>query len=116
MITSLMTRFAACDPGGILPTWYKFLKETTVAGKCTPDFTFPDDVGRILLAIFEILLRIGGIAAVVFIIYGGFQYLTSQGEPDKAKAARTTIINSLVGMVIAIMATVIVNLVAGNIT
>ncbi len=117
-MTPLLTYFAACSAKGIdfLPTWYKYLDEETVGGKCSAKVNFPEDLSRILLAIFEILLRVGGMVAFFFIIYGGFQYLTSQGEPDKAKAARTTIVNALVGLVLAMMASVIVNLIARNIT
>ncbi len=123
MLGNAINRFAvACDIGSggfdFIPTWYKYLDSEVVDGKCSPTINLsanPEHLARILLAIFEILLRVGGMVAFVFIIYGGFQYLTAQGEPDKAKGARTTIINALVGMVLSIMATVIVNLVAGTV-
>lgn len=98
------------------PTWYKYLNPTFSGGECEIDITFPDAIPAILLAVFEILLRVAGLLAVIFVIYGGFQYLTSTGEPEKAKNARTTIINALVGVTIAMFATVIVNLVARNIS
>lgn len=97
------------------PTWYKYLSPNfdDVKKECVIQFSFtePADYARVLLAIFEILLRVGGIAAVLFIVYGGFQYIISTGEPDKTAAARTTIINAVVGMFIAMLATVIVNLI-----
>lgn len=98
----------------ILPKWYKYLNPTPTANGCELSPGFPQNISRILLAVFEILLRIVGIITVVFVIYGGFQYLTSTGEPDKAKAGRTTIMNALVGMMLAILATVIVNIVGRN--
>lgn len=125
MLNSVLTRFAAgaaCTPGSggfdFIPTWYKYLEGETVNGKCSPVIDLkdhPEQIARILMAIFEILLRLGGMVAFAFIIYGGFQYLTAQGEPDKAKSARTTIINAIVGLVLTLMATVIVNLVAGTV-
>jgi FtsH-binding integral membrane protein len=66
--------------------------------------------------VIEILLRVAGIFAVVFIMYGGFQYLTSQAEPDKVNKAKHTIINALVGLIIAILASVIINFIARSIT
>lgn len=117
MLHSLLTRFAdTCTPKsiGILPTWYKYLNGEDIAGKCTPIFNLETDIPRILLALLEIALFIGGIVGVLFIVYGGFQYLTSQGEPDKAKNARTTIVNALVGLVIASVASAIVNLIGNN--
>lgn len=107
------------------PTWYKYLdKAPGAGGKC--DIAVPKDaegntridtlVAPVLLAIFEIILRIGGIAAVGFIIFGGFQYLISQGEPDRTKGAKSTILNAVIGLVITLSASAIVNLIGRNIT
>jgi hypothetical protein len=98
------------------PTWYKYLNPRIENGGCKLDTAFPEVIPRIAFALFEILLRVAGVAAVMFIVYGGFQYLTSTGEPDKAKNARTTIINAVIGLLIVIFSTVIVNVVANNIT
>jgi len=56
------------------------------------------------LAVLEDLIRIAALVAVGYIIYGGFQYITSQGAPDATKRAQQTIINALVGVAIAIVA------------
>ena len=103
--------------GGFLgfPTWYEYLSPQVVGGECKIQFTnFVTDTPKILLAVFDIILRAGGLLAVGFIIYGGIQYIISQGEPDKIKGARTTIINAMVGLVITMSAVVIVNLIGKN--
>jgi hypothetical protein len=122
MFTQFLTYLgAACQPGGSflgLPTWYKYLEgETDSSGRCSINFDFQSsgDFGAVLLAIFEIILRVGAIVAVIFVIYGGFEYITSQGEPDRAKNARGTIINALIGLAITVSAVAIVNLIARNI-
>jgi len=96
------------------PTWYKYLNPTFQDGECKLDFEFPEDIGKILLAVVEILLRIAGLVAVGFVVYGGIRYVLSRGEPENTKAARGTIVNALIGLVIAASATAIVNLIAGN--
>lgn len=119
--TSLLTNLAAaCTPGSggnILgfPTWYKYLEGETVAGKCSVVMNFPDDIGAILLAVFEIILRLGAVVAVGFVIYAGFQLILAQGDSERVKGARSTIINAMIGLVITIFATAIVNLIARNI-
>lgn len=60
------------------------------------------------LAIIDDLLRVSALAAVGYIIYGGFTYMTSNGSPDGTKRAQQTIINASVGLVIAISAAGIV--------
>lgn len=71
------------------------------------------DIWNIAWAAVEIILYIGGIAAVFFIIYGGIQFVTSQGQPDKTAQARKTLTYAIAGLVIAIIATVVVRYVAG---
>ena len=102
--------FAACQAKGLtlLPTWYEYLDETTVAGRCTPTFKFPESIPNIGLAIVDILLRVAILISVGYVIYGGFKYTLSQGDPEGAKVAKKTIINALIGVVITIVAASIV--------
>jgi ABC-type Fe3+ transport system permease subunit len=114
----------ACTPhsGSFLgfPTWYKYLPGIEAFnGKgqptsCIPQVSQLADVWLIVAAFVEILLRIAGLAAIVFVIYGGIQYINSHGEPDKTNRARQTIINALAGLVIAVGATVLVTFFAGR--
>jgi ABC-type Fe3+ transport system permease subunit len=106
---------AQCNKGSFFgfPRWYKYLDVQYItvgdSKSCqVVDFKFPDDIMLILLAVLDILLRLGGLVALGFMIYGAIQYLTSQGEPDAAKKAQSTIINALIGMVICIFAASIV--------
>lgn len=74
----------------------------------------PNQFWLIGLGIVDILLRVAGLVAVAFVVYGGFMYMTSQGEPDKTSKAKNTLLNSLIGLTIAIMATVIVSFVGSS--
>jgi hypothetical protein len=122
MIQKALSFFAAsCTPkanaGGFfgLPHWYEYLQGETdpISGKCIPKINNWSDLWAIALAVVDILLVIGGLVAVVFVIYGGFQYITSQGEPDKTAAAKSTITNAIVGLVIILLAIGIVSFI-GN--
>lgn len=113
---------ASCSPtGGNLlnfPHWYEYLGGQYDGGnppKCVPVVTGINDVWLIVAAIIEILLRIAAIAAVIMIIYGGVEYITSQGG-DSASKARSTIIDALIGLAIAVMASVIIAYIAKSIT
>jgi hypothetical protein len=90
------------------PTWYEYLGKDMNTTCQVVNFTFPNDFLLIGLAIIDILLRLAGIFATVYVLYGGFQYLTSQGEPDKLNTARSTITNALVGLAIALIASALV--------
>lgn len=101
------------------PVWYKYLEIGEYAGDpCAIKGPATDGqldwnlaIPRIGLVVVEILLRIAGLVAVVFVVMGGFKYMTSQGEPENLKQAQGTIINALVGLVIAMLATAAVNVI-----
>lgn len=64
--------------------------------------------------IINVLLFVVGIVAVIMIIWGGISYVLSAGAADKAKKARDTILYSVVGLIVAIMAYAIVQFVFSN--
>lgn len=86
--------------------------ELDAAGRCQIAPTFSilqlNSLLSIGIALIEILLRVAALVAVGYIIYAGFQYLTSNGDPERAKHGKDTILNALIGLVIAIIATVLV--------
>ena len=100
-----------------LPYWYEYLPgEYDAFGKCVPTIGWqPIFIWAVALAIADILLRIVAVVAVGYVIYGGFQYMTSTGEPDKTRAAKDTILNGLIGAVIAIFAVSIVSFIGNRI-
>jgi len=100
-----------------IPPWYKYLVSSgrMVAnnGICEVVGGFKwqagggkvSDIVLIIMGVLDILLRVAGLVAVGFIIYGAIQYITSDGEPSKSKDAQSTIINALIGLIIALIAT-----------
>ncbi len=50
-----------------------------------------------------------GILAVIIFIYGGFIYLTSQGESDKIEQAKKIILYAVVGVIVSILGFVAVS-------
>ncbi len=61
--------------------------------------------------VINILLFVIGAVAVIMIIIGGIRYTTSAGDQSAVTGAKNTILYSVVGLVIAIMAYAIVNFV-----
>ena len=119
MIGRLTQYFGAPCPGGnflSFPTWHKYLDgvRDSETGLCSPQMTSLSDTWLVVAALVEILLRVAALMAVGFVIYGGVQYMMSQGDADKTAKARGTIINALVGLAIAIIAGVLVGFIAGR--
>lgn len=61
------------------------------------------------------LLYILGAIAVIMIVVGGIRYTTSAGDSSRVKAAKDTVMYSVVGLVVALFAFAIVNFVLTNI-
>jgi len=115
MINSLITIFSVtkdCKGGFLgLDPWYQYLNldQTTCEIKNFNIMPPDSDIPLVLLALANDLLRIAGLVAVGFVIVGAIQLITSQGNPDDAANAQSTIINALVGLVIAIVAVAFVS-------
>lgn len=69
------------------------------------------DFNGIVKIIVNVLLFLIGIVSVVMIIFGGFRFVSSNGDPAQAKAARSTILYAVVGLILAIAAYAIVDFV-----
>ena len=84
------------------------------------DFTVPpggpvtgvNSASQLITRIIEILLAIAGLLAVIFLIVGGFRYITAGGNEETAEAAKKTITNAIIGIVIIILSFVIVRVIS----
>ncbi len=65
------------------------------------------------LNIVSMLLVAVGYVSLGFIIFGGFKYITSGDSSSGTAAARKTITNAVIGLVISIMSVAIVRFIAG---
>lgn len=54
----------------------------------------------ILANIFRIITPLAGFAAFITLIIGGFQYLTSAGDPKQAQKASSIITGAIIGLVV----------------
>ena len=80
------------------------------AAGCNKGSTLPGVIINILNAI----IFVGGIVAAVFIVVGGFNYMTSAGDAGKVAKAKNTIIYALIGLVVCVLAFAIVNWAIGT--
>lgn len=62
----------------------------------------------VLHKVANIISILGGIVAIIVIIIGGLQYVTSVGDPQKVSSARSMIIGAIVGLLIIALAQAIV--------
>lgn len=101
---------------GLLP-WWQYLPATDFDNDCNIvhfDVLHGSDVPLVLLAVVDDLLRIAALAAIAFVIYGAIKYTTSQGDPESASKAQSTIVNALIGLVIALVSIAFVSFISNQ--
>ena len=76
----------------------------------------PQDLANdVFKNIVNILLFIIGAVSVIMLIYGGIRYTTSGGNANNVTAAKNTIIYSIIGLVVAILAFAVVQFVVNQV-
>jgi hypothetical protein len=68
-------------------------------------------LGSILTKIKDALKSLGYIVCVIFMIWGGYQMITSSGDPTKFEKGKTTLLYAAIGFVVILLADAIVNLI-----
>lgn len=89
------------------------------AGNCPPDLrgtaSCPSGgLKEVITTISNTILLLVGVVAVLFLILGGFQYVTSGGNPEQVNKAKNTILYAIIGIVAALIAYVAVTFVLEN--
>jgi len=68
-------------------------------------------IQKVIGTVISILAWIIGTISVIMVIFGGFKYVTSGGDPNAISSARSTILYALIGLVIALLAQVLIHFV-----
>ncbi len=68
-------------------------------------------VGDVFVYVIKIALGIAFAIAVLFVIYGGYQYITSGGNEEQATKGKKTLIYAVIGIVVIILSFVIISVI-----
>lgn len=74
-----------------------------------------DNIPSLIEKILELVVVIGAPVVALFIIWSGFLFVSAQGNPEKIKTARTTLMYTLIGAALVLGATVIAKAIGGTI-
>lgn len=77
------------------------------------DKTIPDplpgkNLQDIINSVFNVAYGLAGVVAIIYLIIGGYHYITSSGNPDASEAAKSTIVNSIIGLIIILTSYLII--------
>ncbi len=69
------------------------------------------ELGAILDKVMNLLFPFAGIVCVIFIIIGGYMWLTSAGDPAKIQQAQGTLTWAIIGLVFVLIAVAIIKVI-----
>ena len=78
---------------------------------CKNKNTGETQVNGIIKTIVEVLLTAVGAISIIMIVIGGIMFALSSGDAQKAAKARNTILYAVVGLIVSVFASAIVNFV-----
>ena len=70
-------------------------------------------IGDLISNVLPIIYGLAGIILFGLILYGGFMWLLSSGDPDKIRKATDTILNAAIGIAIVVFAVIITRIISG---
>ncbi len=80
------------------------------SGLCKMD---ANNIGTVISTAITIVLIFAAVIALFFLVWGGIRWITSGGDKAKVEGARNTIIAAIVGLVLALLAFFIIQIVLG---
>ena len=105
---------ASGGSSGICPPGSKNQGATNIAA-CNIDPSHKDDdLISDTNKIINVVIGVLGVVAVAVVIYGGFLFLTAQGDPGKIKKGKDSITWGIIGLVIALLSWSIINFVLSS--
>ncbi|MBI4008684.1 hypothetical protein HY357_00450 [Candidatus Roizmanbacteria bacterium] len=84
-------------------------------GTVAPPPGSPTDLGATIARLINLFLIVAGLAILIYMLWGGFDWVTSGGEKEKVEKARNKITNAVIGIFIVIIALTLFNVIAGNV-
>jgi hypothetical protein len=90
-----------------------FLGSSSVLAILVPEnpdtnlFVTPVGTGTVestLLWILDILLTLVGLVSTIYVVIGGYYYVTARGNEERATKGKQTIINAVIGLTAAVLA------------
>ena len=69
----------------------------------------------LIVNVIQLMLLFAGIIAVLFIIVGGFWYITSAGNEEQSEKGRKALTNAIIGIIIIVMSYAIISVVQNTV-
>lgn len=72
-------------------------------------------LGNLIAFFIQIVLFIGGLAALLYLLWGAFDWINSSGEKEKLVKAQNKMMNAVIGLILMVAAFTIFSFVMGTV-
>lgn len=72
-------------------------------------------LGNLIAFFIQIVLFIGGLAALLYLLWGAFDWINSQGEKEKLVKSQNKMMNAVIGLILMVAAFTIFSFVMGTV-
>ncbi len=86
-----------------------------IIGTIEPQNGFPVDLGSFIAKLINIFLIVAGLAMLIYMLWGAFDWVVSGGEKEKIDKARNKITQAIVGIIVFILVLTFFNVIAGQV-
>jgi len=89
-------------------------QQICIGGKCVTGALDPNikSIGDLVNRIFQFLIPLAAVILLIVFIWGGYDYMMSQGSPEKVKSAQAKITTGIIGLVLLLLSYVFVRLIS----
>jgi hypothetical protein len=90
--------------------------QAAVGGWTIPNpFSGRMDLQQVVSLLINVAFLAAGLVAVIYLIIGGFRYVTSSGNAEAIEGAKATILNAIIGLIVIFISFLLVNYILGAI-
>ena len=94
---------------GIINKLFEIIPSDTVQSNGIYELSVAD----VISSVTSIIYWIAGAVAVIMFVISGLRFITSAGNPSGVQKARSTMVHSVIGLVVIILAFTITNVILG---
>lgn len=90
-------------------------QQTCIGGKCISGPLSPSirTLGDLVNRVVQFLIPLAAVILLIVFIWGGYDYMMSQGSPEKVKSAQAKFTTGIIGMVLLLLSYIIVKTISG---
>lgn len=91
-------------------------------GLCLPNNGFNTGIAGstsltdLIVKVLNILLTLAGVVAIIMIVVGGLEYITSGGNEEQSEKGKKALVNAVIGLVVVLLSFAVVRVISSTLT